>query len=76
MAADDRADERDGRPLAPTRAVGLMAAGARVVVRLRSTAGTGTTYVTTKNRQTQRGRLELRKYDKRVQRHVLFREER
>lgn len=46
------------------------------MVKLRSTAGTGTTYVTTKNRQTQRERLELRKYDRRIRRHVLFREER
>lgn len=50
--------------------------GQRQIVKLRSTAGTGTTYVTTKNRSTQRERLELRKYDKVVQRHVIFREER
>lgn len=35
----------------------------RVLVKLRSTAGTGFTYVTTKNKQNQRERLELRKYD-------------
>lgn len=50
--------------------------GNRVIVKLRSTAGTGTMYVTTKNRQTQRSRMELRKYDRVVRRHVLFREER
>lgn len=54
----------------------MASGGAPVVVKLRSTAGTGTTYVTTKNRQTQRDWLELRKYDKRVRCHVLFREER
>ena len=48
----------------------------RPVVRLRSTAGTGTTYVTRKNRRNDPDRLVLRKYDARVRRHVDFREER
>jgi large subunit ribosomal protein L33 len=48
----------------------------RPVVRLRSTAGTGYTYVTRKNRRTDPDRLELRKFDPRVRQHVLFREER
>jgi len=48
----------------------------RVIVKLRSTEGTGYTYVTTKNRHTHRQRLELRKYDPVLRRHVLFREER
>ena len=48
----------------------------RPVVRLRSTAGTGTTYVTRKNRLTHPDRLVLRKYDSAAGRHVLFREER
>ena len=48
----------------------------RPVVRLRSTAGTGTTYVTRKNRRNDPDRLVLRKYDPRVRRHVDFREER
>ncbi len=48
----------------------------RVLVKLRSTAGTGFTYVTTKNKQNQRERLELRKYDPKVRRHVAFKEER
>lgn len=46
----------------------------RVTVRLRSTEGTGWTYTTTKNRTTQRERLELRKYDPVLRRHALFRE--
>jgi large subunit ribosomal protein L33 len=48
----------------------------RVVVTLRSTEGTGTTYTTTKNRANQRERLELRKYDRRLRRVVVFRETR
>jgi large subunit ribosomal protein L33 len=48
----------------------------RVLVKLRSTAGTGFTYVTTKNKTNQRARMELRKYDPRVRQHVLFKEER
>ncbi|MGD3106588.1 MULTISPECIES: 50S ribosomal protein L33 [unclassified Streptomyces] len=48
----------------------------RPVVKLRSTAGTGFTYVTRKNRRNDPDRLELRKYDPVVGRHVTFREER
>ena len=48
----------------------------RVVVTLRSCEGTGSTYTTTKNRANQRERLELRKYDPRLQRVALFRETR
>ncbi|MFI9646360.1 50S ribosomal protein L33 [Streptomyces sp. NPDC052040] len=49
---------------------------ARPVVRLKSTAGTGVTYVTRKNRRHHPERLGLRKYDPVANRHVLFREER
>ncbi|WP_369394223.1 50S ribosomal protein L33 [Streptomyces sp. CG1] len=48
----------------------------RPVVRLKSTAGTGVTYVTRKNRQSHPDRLVLRKYDPVAGRHVPFREER
>jgi large subunit ribosomal protein L33 len=48
----------------------------RPVVKLRSTAGTGFTYVTRKSRRNDPDRLVIRKYDPRVQRHVEFREER
>jgi large subunit ribosomal protein L33 len=48
----------------------------RPIIKLGSTAGTGYTYVTRKNRASTRERLELMKYDPRVRRHVLFREER
>ncbi|MDT0611195.1 50S ribosomal protein L33 [Streptomyces lancefieldiae] len=49
---------------------------ARPVVRLKSTAGTGVTYVTRKNRINDPDRLVLRKYDPVAAEHVLFREER
>ncbi|MCX4403906.1 50S ribosomal protein L33 [Streptomyces sp. NBC_01764] len=48
----------------------------RPVVKLRSTAGTGVTYVTRKNRLNDPDRLVLRKYDPKAGAHVLFREER
>lgn len=49
---------------------------ARIAVRLVSTEGTGTTYWTTKSKRNTPHRLQLRKYDKRLRRHVLFREAR
>ncbi len=48
----------------------------RPIIKLRSTAGTGYTYVTKKNRRNDPDRLVLRKYDPRIRRHVDFREER
>ena len=48
----------------------------RPVVRLRSTAGTGYTYVTRKNRRHHPDRLVVRKYDPRARRHVDFKETR
>lgn len=48
--------------------------GPRIKLLLRSTAGTGTTYTTTKNRRTTTAKLELKKYDPVVRKHVLFRE--
>ncbi|KAE8764150.1 50S ribosomal protein L33 [Georgenia thermotolerans] len=48
----------------------------RPVIKLRSTAGTGHTYVTRKNRRNDPDRLVLRKFDPVVRRHVAFREER
>jgi large subunit ribosomal protein L33 len=52
------------------------AADLRPVIKLRSTAGTGFTYVTRKNRRNDPKRLVLRKFDPVVRRHVDFREER
>ncbi|SDK20811.1 large subunit ribosomal protein L33 [Nonomuraea jiangxiensis] len=48
----------------------------RPLIKMRSTAGTGYTYVTRKNRRNTPDRLTLRKYDPTIRRHVLFREER
>jgi large subunit ribosomal protein L33 len=48
----------------------------RLTVRLRSTADTGFTYITRKNRRNDPDRLVLRKYDPVVRQHVDFREER
>lgn len=48
----------------------------RPVVKLRSTAGTGYTYVTRKNRRNDPDRMTLRKFDPVVGQHVEFREER
>lgn len=48
----------------------------RPLVRLRSSAGTGVTYVTRKNRRNDPDRMELRKYDNVIRQHVTFREER
>ena len=48
----------------------------RPIIKLRSTAGPGYTYVTRKNRRTNPDRLVLKKYDPVVRKHVDFREER
>ncbi|MEV7103958.1 50S ribosomal protein L33 [Streptomyces atroolivaceus] len=48
----------------------------RPIIKLRSIAGTGFTYVTRKNRRNNPDRMVLRKYDPVARRHVDFREER
>ena len=48
----------------------------RPVVTLRATAGTGFSYVTTKNRRNHPDRLVLRKFDPAAREHVDFRETR
>ena len=55
-----------------------MASGnqARVKVVLRSTAGTGVSYITTKNRRTHPDRLTLMKYDRIARQRVEFKEHR
>lgn len=45
----------------------------RIIVTLRSTESAHT-YTTTKNKATTTGRLELKKYDPVVRRHVLYKE--
>ena len=46
-----------------------------VKIRLVSTAGTGHFYTTTKNKATHPEKLELRKYDPVVRKHVLYKEQ-
>lgn len=48
----------------------------RPLIKLRSTAGTGYTYVTRKNRRNDPDRMVLRKYDPVARRQVDFREDR
>ncbi|MCE7008838.1 50S ribosomal protein L33 [Kibdelosporangium philippinense] len=48
----------------------------RPIVKLKSTAGTGYTYVTRKNRRNDPDRMVLRKYDPIARRHVEFKEDR
>ncbi|WP_405805569.1 50S ribosomal protein L33 [Streptomyces sp. NBC_00210] len=48
----------------------------RPIIKLRSTAGTGYTYVTRKNRRNDPDRMVLGKFDPIARRHVDFREER
>jgi large subunit ribosomal protein L33 len=48
----------------------------RPIIKLRSTAGTGFTYVTRKNRRNNPDRLVIRKYDPSIREHMPFREER
>ena len=48
----------------------------RPIIKLKSTAGTGYTYVTRKNKRNNPDRITLKKYDPVVRTHVEFREER
>lgn len=45
-----------------------------ILIRMVSTADTGFYYVTKKNPRTQTEKLELRKYDPMIRKHVLFKE--
>ena len=48
----------------------------RPIIKLKSTEGTGFTYVTRKNKVNTRERLEIKKYDPVLRRHVVFKEDR
>ena len=48
----------------------------RPIIKLKSTAGTGYTYVTRKNKRHNPDRISLMKFDPVVRKHVEFREER
>ena len=47
--------------------------GNRIIVKLKSTES-GHMYITSKNRRTTTARLELKKYDPLIRRHVIYRE--
>ena len=47
----------------------------RPIIKLKSTAGTGFTYVTRKNKRNNPDRISLKKYDPVIRKHVEFREE-
>ena len=48
----------------------------RPIIKLKSTAGTGYTYVTRKNKRNTPDRITLKKFDPIARKHVEFREER
>jgi large subunit ribosomal protein L33 len=53
----------------------IMAKGnTRQIIILESTAGTGYRYTTTKNKRTHPARVEYKKYDPVVRKHVIFKE--
>ncbi|MDR1233764.1 MAG: 50S ribosomal protein L33 [Holosporales bacterium] len=51
-----------------------MAKGPVITIKLLSSANTGFFYVTKKNPRTMPDKLELKKYDPRVRKHVIFKE--
>jgi large subunit ribosomal protein L33 len=51
-----------------------MAKSARDKIRLNSTAGTGHFYTTDKNKKNTPGKMEMKKYDPVVRKHVLYKE--
>lgn len=48
--------------------------GAREIIKLESTAGTGYFYATTKNRKNVTEKLEFKKFDPKAGKHVIFKE--
>ena len=48
--------------------------GAREKIKLESTAGTGHFYTTTKNKKTMPEKMEIKKYDPKVRKHVAYKE--
>ena len=51
-----------------------MAKAVREKIRLNSSAGTGHFYTTTKNKRTQTGKMEIKKYDPVARKHVIYKE--
>ena len=46
----------------------------REKIKLESTAGTGPFYTTTKNKRTQPEKIEIKKFDPKLRKHVLYKE--
>ncbi|WP_456406699.1 50S ribosomal protein L33 [Thiolapillus sp.] len=51
-----------------------MAKAVREKIRLVSSADTGHFYTTTKNKRTQSGKMEIKKYDPKARKHVMYKE--
>lgn len=51
-----------------------MAKSATIQIKLESTAGTGYFYTTKKNPRTMTEKMQVRKYDPKVRKHVMFKE--
>lgn len=51
-----------------------MAKGGREKIRLNSSAGTGHFYTTDKNKRNMPGKMEIKKYDPVVRKHVMYKE--
>ncbi len=49
-------------------------ASKRDKIRLVSTAGTGHFYTTDKNKKTMTGKMEIKKYDPTIRKHVMYKE--
>jgi large subunit ribosomal protein L33 len=49
--------------------------GPRIIIKMVSSAGTGFSYATEKNRRSTTAKLELKKYDPVVRKHVIFKEQ-
>ena len=51
-----------------------MAKAVREKIRLVSSAGTGHFYTTTKNKKNQTGKMEIKKFDPKIRKHVMYKE--
>jgi large subunit ribosomal protein L33 len=51
-----------------------MAKGAREKIKLESSAGTGHFYTTSKNKRTMTKKMEIKKFDPKARKHVMYKE--
>tara|TARA_A100001015_G_scaffold305521_1_gene398370 strand:+ start:1820 stop:1987 length:168 start_codon:yes stop_codon:yes gene_type:complete len=51
-----------------------LAKGAREKIKLESSAGTGHFYTTSKNKRTMTQKMEIKKFDPKVRKHVVYKE--